>query len=166
MSRITHIVIHCSDSFWGCAREIRRWHLARGWRDIGYHFVILNGRVVKDLYLPVMDGQIEAGRDLHGDPFLSDNEIGAHALGYNDKSIGICLIGVNQFSAKQMESLCLLLLDLCKAYNIEPDNIIGHYETPSAKAQGKTCPNFDVRAFREVFKNEYYYNYKRRFSDG
>jgi len=159
MGKITNIVLHCSDSFWGCVREIRQWHLQRGWRDIGYHFVILNGRVVNDLYLPVLDGQIEAGRDLNGDPFLKDNEIGAHALGYNDKSIGICLIGVNQFSDKQMESLARLLHDLCRAYGIEPDSIIGHYETSSGKAQGKTCPNFDVRAFRESFKKEYY---KRR----
>lgn len=55
------------------AAEIRRWHIARGWKDIGYHAVIHP------------DGRIEDGRDI--------DEIGAHAYGRNRDSIGVCLIG-------------------------------------------------------------------------
>jgi N-acetylmuramoyl-L-alanine amidase len=45
----------------------------RGWNDIGYSFAVCG------------DGRIYMGRGW--------NVIGAHAPRYNDKSIGICLIG-------------------------------------------------------------------------
>lgn len=47
--------------------------LKNGWNDIGYSFAIGG------------DGRIYHGRGF--------NVIGAHAPRYNDKSIGICLIG-------------------------------------------------------------------------
>jgi len=98
----TNIIIHCSDSEWGCVRVIREWHLGRGWRDIGYHFVILNGYVTYEdyrakRYLMSLDGSIECGRYLNQNLIVEHNEVGAHTLGYNDKSIGICLIGKNIF---------------------------------------------------------------------
>lgn len=54
-------------------KEIRQWHLDRGWNDIGYHVVITR------------DGTGELGR-----PF---EIMGAHAYGYNRTSIGVCLVG-------------------------------------------------------------------------
>lgn len=47
--------------------------IGRGWNDIGYSFAIGG------------DGQIYYGRGF--------NVVGAHAPKYNDKSVGICLIG-------------------------------------------------------------------------
>ncbi|GFP28973.1 hypothetical protein HKBW3S33_02389, partial [Candidatus Hakubella thermalkaliphila] len=79
----TNIIIHCSDSEWGCAREIRKWHLERGWKDIGYHFVILNGKVLPRLHLPAIDGSIECGRILNETLTVETDEVGSHALGYN-----------------------------------------------------------------------------------
>lgn len=68
------IVLHHSASADVPAAEIHRWHLARGWVGIGYHFVIRN------------NGDIERGRPLEA--------VGAHAgLGVNGNSIGICLTG-------------------------------------------------------------------------
>lgn len=55
------------------AADIARWHRERGWLGIGYHWVIRR------------DGCIEAGRFI--------NEQGAHARGWNDRSVGICLVG-------------------------------------------------------------------------
>ena len=43
MRQITEIIIHCSytpASMDTSVDEIRQWHKARGWRDIGYHYVI------------------------------------------------------------------------------------------------------------------------------
>lgn len=149
MKPLTHIIIHCSDSRWGSVDDIRAWHLQRGFKDVGYHFVILNGRINSDLELPSTNGSIEGGRPLDGDAFIEDNEIGAHALGYNDKSIGICLIGKDEFTVEQMEALKNLLRDLLKHYKINPKNVLGHRETEQGKH--KTCPNFDVSSFRQYF---------------
>ena len=155
MAKLTNIIIHCSDSEFGSASEIRRWHQQKGWKDIGYHFVILNGLIVpqtsfqKSLYLPILDGSVEVGRKIDGDDLVSDNEVGAHALGYNANSIGICLIGKKHFTQAQFDSLRELLRDLMKRWShIKKQDILGHYQTP--KAGGKTCPNFDVTKFLET----------------
>ncbi|MBT9170375.1 MAG: hypothetical protein DDT18_00716 [Actinobacteria bacterium] len=158
MSRVwTNIILHCSDSEWGCAREIRKWHLERGWRDIGYHFIILNGRVLSRLRLSAVDGSVECGRMLNESLAVEADEVGSHALGFNANSIGICLVGKTQFTSQQLSSLISLLRDLMRQYNIKVENILGHYETKSGREQGKTCPNFDVelirRSIREVIKD-------------
>lgn len=151
--RIDRIIVHCSDSLWGCAREIDRWHKERGWSGIGYHAVIGNGlptfaNMQNAHRVPSLDGAIECGRYLDDDPFISVSEAGAHALGYNDRSVGICLIGVDQFTSRQMLSLLRLCTDLTRVYSIPNDWVIGHSETESGAAQGKTCPNIDMRKFR------------------
>ena len=76
MREINKIIIHCSATREGenfDVAEIRKWHLARGFNDIGYHFYI-------DLY-----GEIHKGRDI--------NKIGAHCKGHNRNSIGVCYCG-------------------------------------------------------------------------
>ena len=152
MRKIDNIIIHCSDSKFGCAREIERWHIERGFRTIGYHFVILNGQPVKNFYLNRLDGSIECGRYLDGDTLLSENEAGAHALGYNSNSIGICLIGEKNFSYQQLLSATLLIKELRIKFEIPIENILGHYETENGKKQGKTCPNFDMYDFRNMIR--------------
>lgn len=152
MGNLENIIIHCSDSSFGDANEIRRWHLEKGWRDIGYHFVILNGFILKDFHLKSLDGSIECGRPLNGDNIITGNEVGAHTLGYNANSIGICLIGIRIFSNNQMQSLYNLLHDLCRTFKIPVINVLGHCETDSGKEQYKTCPNFDMVLIREKLK--------------
>lgn len=152
MQTFDKIILHNSASSFGCVREIRRWHMERGWRDIGYHFVILNGRIIKNFNISSMDGSIEAGRYLDEDLMVEPNEVGAHALGYNDRSIGICMIGMNHFTYLQRTSLIWLLANLTKHFNLTPIDVLGHYETESGKAQGKTCPNFDMVRLREALK--------------
>ncbi|CAK1795587.1 N-acetylmuramoyl-L-alanine amidase [Vibrio crassostreae] len=53
--------------------EIRRWHKKRGWRDVGYHFVIRR------------NGDVELGRPL--------SQTGAHVKGHNKGNIGVCMVG-------------------------------------------------------------------------
>jgi N-acetylmuramoyl-L-alanine amidase len=129
------IVIHCSDSTFGSSIEIDRWHRERGWSNVGYHFVICNGQVENNTYLDCMDGAIERGRD--------KDASGAHAKGYNSY-IGICLVGIDQFTDKQYKALETLIKELQAKYGIKSRDIIGHYEVSS-----KTCPNMDVRRFVE-----------------
>lgn len=73
MREVQKHIIHCSDSTFGDVAEIRRWHIARGFNDVGYHFVIRR------------DGEVEMGRTLE--------TIGAHCKGHNTNSIGTCLVG-------------------------------------------------------------------------
>lgn len=81
MRKITRVILHCSATKPGQnvnAEIIRHWHTApkpkgRGWRDIGYHFVILE------------DGTIQRGRPL--------GVSGAHTKGHNYDSVGVCYTG-------------------------------------------------------------------------
>lgn len=130
MRYINEIIIHCSATKEGLdfnVNDLRRWHKAQGWKDVGYHFVI------------TLDGTIEQGRALE--------EIGSHTKGHNAHSIGICYIGGISKDGKpkdtrtiqQKAALCDLLNKLCKKF---PDALIfGHNDFTKAKA----CPCFDVQ---------------------
>lgn len=137
-----YLILHTSDSTWGDAEEINKWHLERGFSGIGYHYVLLNGRKKSvKVYDLAFDGKIEKGR--------KDTEIGSHALGYNDKSIGVCLIGKHgEYTKLQLESLESLVLALLRKYKIHVSNLIGHYECESGAKQGKTCPDVKMDAYR------------------
>lgn len=141
ISDIKKLIIHCSDSSFGDAATIDRWHKERGWSGIGYHYVILNGVIEKrQAYNPDIDGIIQKGRDWH--------KIGAHCKGQNRDSIGICLIGRHHFTAKQLlvslPSLIIMLGDL----GIGAENIFCHSEFSSHK----TCPNIDPELIRNMVR--------------
>jgi hypothetical protein len=114
----------------------------------GYHFLILNGKVEPDKYFMTLEGSIECGRDLDSD--------GAHCLGYNETSIGVCLVGdgPDSFVIDQFSSLKKLLQELCIKYSIPVENILGHGETESGKKEGKSCPNFSVADIRMWLKGK------------
>lgn len=120
--KIKILVVHCSDTPNHkklSAMDIHKMHLDFGWDGIGYHKVIKRS------------GKIENGRP--------EFWIGAHVKGKNDISLGVCLIGRDQFTKKQFESLEKILIKWKKDY---PDaKILGHRDTGDTK---KTCPNFDV----------------------
>ena len=126
---INRIIIHCSATKPGqkCnASIIDKWHKAKGFRCIGYHYVILP------------DGTIEKGRP--------ENEKGSHCVGYNTGSIGICYIGglkkegnpEDTRTKEQKIALRKLIDDLCNRYNIK--DIAGHNEFSN-----KACPCFNVK---------------------
>ena len=154
MKKLDWIIIHISDSSFGSEREIRKWHLERGWRDIGYHFIIDNGWISPDFYLPAMNGSIELGRPLDGDAFVEDNEIGAHTLGYNASSLGICVVGKKEWTFSQEASALRLCRQLMKQFTISPSHVLGHCETESGKKEGKTCPNYPMEVFRAKLISE------------
>lgn len=158
--RIKYLIIHTSDSKWGSVDAIREWHTlpspkGRGWSDIGYHYAITNGYLTyKDLKNlkpdSAADGKEWTGRDIDKDGNV-DEEIGAHCLGYNDKSLGICLVGSDgKYTEKQIEQLYATCLRLMTRYDIPVTNVLGHYETESGKMEGKTCPDTDMREVRKM----------------
>ena len=126
-SSTDYIIIHCSDTPKEMdigADTIRRWHVEEnGWSDIGYHWIIKR------------DGTIEPGR--------SQDAVGAHARNYNDKSVGVCMVGGKpeaNFTSAQWSQLESLILQLRVEY--PRAQIIGHNQV-----SGKTCPNFDVESW-------------------
>ena len=126
MRKINSIYIHCSDTPNGRddkMEDIRGWHLAKGWSDVGYHFVI------------EIDGNIAKGRPVR--------RMGAHVKSQNPNSIGVCLVGRDEFNRNQIESLIKLINDLHEEYGRIA--VLGHYESDSSK----TCPNIDMPKFRE-----------------
>lgn len=130
------ITVHCSATPNGKAvsgDEIKKWHTdpqpkGRGWKDIGYHGVI------------EINGDFYRGR--------ADDHMGAHVEGQNDGNLGICLVGTDKFTNNQFTALGWVLRHWLDAYNISEERIFGHYEWPSAKRQGKTCPNIPGRTLR------------------
>lgn len=89
------------------------------------------------------DGLLESGRPL--------NVKGAHCRGFNSRSVGICLIGRNEFSEQQMKTLFRSLGDLFRHYNLDPDAVYGHYELDDHK----TCPNLDMDVVRQQLRERY-----------
>jgi N-acetylmuramoyl-L-alanine amidase len=134
MRAINKIIVHCSATREGeniSAAEIDKWHKKRGWRGIGYHYVVL------------LDGTIEYGRSIY--------KQGAHVKNHNKGSIGICYIGGvesergsnGKWIAKDTRTLEQkeTLLDLLKTLKrLHPDATIhGHNEFAA-----KSCPCFDA----------------------
>lgn len=129
MREINKIILHCSATPEGrqtTVEDIDKWHKQRGFKGIGYHYVIY------------LNGRIKNGRPV--------SEVGAHCKGYNKNSIGICYIGGTDKNGKpkdtrtpeQKEAILMLLDILKKEY---PDaEVCGHYEFAN-----KACPCFDVR---------------------
>lgn len=144
MRKISHIIIHCSDFPYGDVKQIDGWHRDNGWNGIGYHRVILNGHIASDEVIEIYDGLVEHGRDLALN--------GSHARGHNRNSIGICLIGVDEFTKAQLFSLLFLLREFIEKFDIKIDNILGHNEIK--QSGGKTCPNFSVEKIRAFLRDK------------
>ena len=86
-----------------------------------------------------------------------DTDIGAHTKGFNDKSIGICLVG--NFDSHPPDNKALTLLarlvrSLQEICDIPIKNVIGHRESYTLLGQPviKTCPGekFDMDKFRAL----------------
>jgi len=134
MRKIKQLIVHCSATRPNMdigVDQIRTWHVEeRGWSDVGYHYVIKR------------NGSIEKGRD--------EEVAGAHAKGFNQTSIGICLIGgldrdgkpSANYTFAQYCSLHFILDELKDAF---PDAVImGHRDLAGVY---KDCPCFDVKDF-------------------
>lgn len=127
---IRYIIVHCTATAAGRdfhVADVRRWHKARGWNDIGYHYLI------------ALDGTIEPGR--------SETQVGAHCAGLNSCSLGVCYVGglatdgrtpADTRTTAQKAALRALLARLKKKY---PNaRILAHHHFNKAKA----CPCFDA----------------------
>lgn len=149
--RIKRIVVHCSDSEWGTALTIAQWHIARGFRTIGYHAVVCNSYPTHAWWknenpVPYYEGSVEIGRPIDDDQELNGAEVGAHVAGFNQNSFGVCMIGKNKFSNAVLDKTLEVVRFHLNQFGLQPsqETVKGHYELNS----GKTCPNIDMVIFR------------------
>lgn len=130
MNKVDKIIIHCTATPEGRNvqfADVESWHKKAGYKKIGYHYLILlNGTIVK-------------GRD--------ESEVGAHTVGQNDKSIGVCYVGGLDKNMKpkdtrtphQTTAMIRLIKELKGRY---PNAVVyGHRDFAR-----KACPSFDAKA--------------------
>lgn len=129
MRRIDKIIVHCTATPAGrevTVADVKAWHKARGFRTIGYH------------YLVYLDGTVHAGR--------RESEVGAHCLGQNARSIGVCYVGGldaatgeprDTRTPAQRRALRELVGSLRRRY---PNATVHGHREFAAKA----CPCFDI----------------------
>jgi len=127
-----YIIVHHSATDSGSAASFDAMHRAKGWDELGYHFVIDSGSGGPD-------GRVEVGSR------WKTQKWGAHTGGtpdneYNNCGIGICLVG--DFTRRnptdvQLASLARLTKYLMQACEIPPSRVIGHRDAPGAKTD---CP--------------------------
>lgn len=165
--KTTHIILHCSatdnSKTFVSFKHINEWHKARfapvckcdsnlkEYRDkdtnqeriyCGYHYIIKK------------DGTYETGRP--------HDLLGQHTKGYNNRSVGICIVGTgigkagDGYSADlygdtlmteaQKVTLALLLEKVQAIYSIPDSNVIGHADTYVGTPL-KDCPTFNVQKY-------------------
>lgn len=138
MRPIRKIILHCSDTpdfspkspmfdKYGKA-DIDRWHKAKGWEHgCGYHYIVRRS------------GKVQVGRP--------EEMIGAHCLGENAYSIGVCYVGTSEPTTMQVAALYALLTELTLRYKLDYCDIYPHH----AFNAGKRCPGFDMSTLIDKF---------------
>lgn len=130
MRKINAIIVHSTATPAGrevSISDIRTWHIARGFSDIGYHFVVL------------LDGTIMPGRPVA--------IAGAHCRGHNANSIGVAYVGgVDSHSLKPADtrtpSQKIALKHLLRTLSLEHScKVFGHRDFAVTD-----CPSFDVKS--------------------
>lgn len=136
--KVKFIIIHCTATPEGrevTAADVDRWHRQRGFKQIGYHYLIR------------LDGTVELGRP--------ETMVGAHTLGQNAVSIGVCYVGGvardgvtprDTRTPAQRRALEGLVRDLLRRY---PGATVRGHRDFAAKA----CPSFDATAEFRNFKS-------------
>lgn len=137
MREINRIIVHCTatpENRVVTVEDVRQWHKARGWSDIGYHIMIY------------LDGTVHEGRSIE--------RSGAHCKGQNKNSIGIAYVGgvdkdMNPKDTRTEEQK-EALVDMLSYYKTKYPKleIFGHRDFSS-----KACPSFDATKEYENITN-------------
>ena len=128
--KVHRVFIHCSASNHAHHDNIatmKSWHLARGFRDVGYHFFIQK------------DGTLEYGRDIEKTPVAQK--------GHNLNTLAICMHGLKEknFTEAQFETLKKLAQQI--EHNYENISFHGHCEVSK-----KACPVFNYKKVLDLDK--------------
>lgn len=124
-----YIVLHHEEAASCTADDVHRWHLNNGWSGIGYHFFVRK------------DGSIYRGRPV--------DTVGAHCLGFNSNSIGICAEGAydgadaagggtSAMPEPQKRVLAELTAELKKVY--KSAKVVRHCDLMATNCPGRFYP--------------------------
>ena len=142
MRRIDRIICHCTATPEGrhvTVKDVDNWHRnERHWANgIGYHWLIY------------LDGSIHAGRP--------ESMVGAHCVGYNKHSIGVCYVGGTERNnikkekdtrtPEQKAAFVKILTELQQRY--PKATLHGHCEFAN-----KPCPCFDCHEYDYIFDDK------------
>lgn len=134
MRKIKEIILHCTATKAGqklTVADIDRWHKARGFDCIGYHYVIYQ------------DGSVHEGRPV--------SLCGAHCKGHNTFSVGVAYVGGVEDDGRtpkdtrteaQKAALKKLVRELMTKYGLTLANVHCHNEYAK-----KACPSFSIGDF-------------------
>ena len=130
MRPLKRIILHCTATPEGKhfdVATIRRWHVKdRGWKDIGYHYVIY------------IDGSVHEGRPIE--------QAGAHTSGHNADYIGVTYVGGCDAKMKAKDTLNeaqeTAMVNLIKALREQHGELSLHGHNEFA---AKACPSFKVK---------------------
>lgn len=134
----SYIVIHCAATppkMDVDISTIAEWHKERGFKTVGYHYFIKR------------DGTRQTGRPIH--------DIGAHVVGFNHCSVGVCMAGgvaadaktpENNFTKQQWAALAVTLRELHEEFPLAV--IVGHRDLDP----GKACPSFSVAEYIDTLE--------------
>jgi len=122
---------------------LRRYHVEeKGWSDVGYHYGIekVNGRY-----------EVLVGRLM--------NRVGAHCVGLNRKSIGVCVVGdfdSREPTRAQYELLADFIGSLVEVFGLSVEQVIGHgeYDPTYPSGEPRTCPGkkFSMNKLRNAIR--------------
>jgi len=135
---IKRIILHCTATKEGAHVDvdtITKWHKARKFSDIGYHYVIY------------LDGSINQGRPVYTQ--------GAHTRSNNKDSVGIAYVGGLDNNGKTKDTMnvkqeiAFVRIVDCLRILLGDLTIHGHNEFSN-----KTCPNFNVQDKFSFLKNK------------
>ena len=129
-SSTSEIILHHAEASRASVEDVNSWHIERGWAGIGYHYYVRK------------DGTIWRGRP--------EWAVGAHAVGHNDKSIGICCEGAymtETMPAAQLSALKGLICDIMSRYgNLE---LLRHKDVNSTDCPGVNFPWAEVQKYAQ-----------------
>lgn len=133
-SATSELILHHAEASRASVEDVNSWHLERGWAGIGYHYYVRK------------DGTIWRGRP--------EWALGAHAVGHNDKSIGICCEGTymtETMPAAQLSALKDLIRDIMSRYgNLK---LLRHKDVNETDCPGTNFPWAEVQKYAEPEKS-------------
>lgn len=143
-----YIVLHHSATEAGSVKGFDRFHRKQGYGGVAYHFVIGNGKGMKD-------GEVQ--ETFRWKDQISGTHVTVDSWEYNVMGIGICLVGnleKNKMTKKQERALQDLIKKLRKKHSITAINILSHQDVPydnnPHQKQATLCAgkNLDIKTIR------------------
>ena len=140
MRQIRRVIVHHTDSpDTTSVSDVDRWHRARGWRGIGYHWLV--------------------HRPASGEPWTCDRgrgeeEVGAHDGGQNSDSIGVAIAGRfsrDAPSGPAWYAAAAVVADCCLRNGLTAANVEVHRENEPSNTP-TDCPGrfWSMDAFRDL----------------